>query len=1267
MAVRPNGLFVGGDSGQDGGKQALFLQIKNLTVPLLDASRGPPGGSTTRTTLDLLQRLQRLLADTYDEPFSPALANYVFFPLSSLLQPHPDGFDRGDQVLEATMHTLSALVNRWKIAGMESRVRQELWIMVALKLGGPLDPNKPHGTTTATDKGKGRASETSDETKLAMVQAVFALMKPEVESTEEEEEDEDDPLGERIDWSAPDPIAASGTSRRPDFSPPPIPILFHTLTTLLSLAAEATSLLQLQLSALEALRVLLFEYLAHPAPSPALPPVPPGKGPSPFLATALPGTASALSRIALSKPRSSEEAETTSRKQASIVIVSALRTLSQLVAETVGDAVTSSLRPVGSTEGGPDGPQAATLEELVDLKLEETAATSPQDQGDTSASSPPAPSYPPHALPTGPTIPTPAWLRFTLTSLSTLFSALSPLSTHPSPLVRTALVELLARVARDCVLTLGEHAAGPLEGLLALASDAWDEVSCPARTALLAAFSRPGSSRGATDTQHPLQLAVQIVQRRLAALPRSIRTQDEHAVQRGAAIVRAALGLLPSSQRQQGSNGVLEGLEKWSWGLLNALELERIPSAGKAGGAGGMALAWITGSSDGDTAGQETSFPPIRLRAVEEAATVAALEALWASLGIAAAAAGQEAEVVDLFLGVALGPRRGEAAATSALWVLDGALQGLKGVGVAAEKTQKKVLRRAVKAVLTLLEGLEVVECEAEEAPAPPGSSSRELPDIGSQDSPSIALVEHKKGVTTTPSLDKYSPVVASTTSRETRASHILLLTSLSLRVLSSLATLLRSSFQPFLMQALYHVLAHLSPTTHPSLRAHAQHALPLLSDATAYASPQNLVLANVDYVVNSVSQRLSVSRLEPSAPLVLVEMIRLVGRPIVPTVQDLVDDVFEALDDYHGYEEVTVGLWAVLDALLKVMEEELPDRQDGGRARKRDEARPDPDGDFKAFQEWFEHRHDRPEKDEDEEAEEEINPQRPFSSTVPPVEQDEASFDDPNSDSPAPSPPTEPTADDKPIPPTRPQLITAQILSKSVYFLSHPSPFLRARVLSLIASAVPLLSNTSSGSIPTSTGTEGGRLSDLLPIIHRLWPLLLLRLSDTEPFVVLSAASLVEALAQNVGDFMSRRVVEEVWPKFEGILGRLEEEKRKGKWADLGAGGGQGGAGGGRGGGKYSTSHRLTLSILHTLLHCARSVPLKEPVVWAQAVMLCRFLRPNEGRGEGAAGEGERFLRNEAEKVVRALAEVNEDAVWLAMVRGGVGEETVEMLLNQT
>ncbi|KAK4692598.1 TELO2-interacting protein 1, partial [Phenoliferia sp. Uapishka_3] len=380
-------------------------QLKSICVPLLSLTRLPPSPSTTTSLTHQLSQLLTSLSLVPSTVFTPALAHYIFFPISSLLQPTPNG-SRGEVVLEKTMEVLAVLVEKWRRAGIEMRVLHELWIMCGLKLGGPLDVEGPKGL-----KGKGKAKageELSEETQLAVLRVLIALMaplspEPANLSPQEEVSDEDDYLGGNLDWTTsgdlptqkPPPIPLEPP---PILPPPPIPILFHTLTTLLEIASMPTSLLQLQLDALSALGILIQFYLIpHPPSSaPDSPPKQEPKGPSPLLATALPGTVSTLSRIALSTPRNTPDGTTApeqARRQPSAAISAALGILQVLVGAAINDEVTKDLRE--RRDKGGEGLGGATLEEIVEASLSQSSAPSISDSlADSMQSSSTIPSNP---------------------------------------------------------------------------------------------------------------------------------------------------------------------------------------------------------------------------------------------------------------------------------------------------------------------------------------------------------------------------------------------------------------------------------------------------------------------------------------------------------------------------------------------------------------------------------------------------------------------------------------------------------------------------------------------------------------------------------------------------------------------------------------------------------------------------------------------------------------------------------------------------------
>lgn len=1188
-----------------------LTQLKAICVPLLASTKAAPNAVTSRSTIDALERLRNSITEIPDSVFTPPLANYAFFPLSALLKPAETGSPRGDAVLEATMHALAALVRKWRsCAGgaMQDEVLRQLWIMTALQLGGPLDPAGP-----AKSKGKGKQVDRTDESKLAMVEVLLELMGPALDPDEESLSDDEDPLGERIDWDADEPGPEDNApvrhSSRKSPPSPSIPILYHTLTSLLEIASTPTSLIRLQLASLRALTLLITHHLVkHPPTSASSVSDSRTQGPSPLLATALPGAASTLTRIALSMPGSSVSTfSQAQRAHSSNVVVEALRLVALLLVATIGDTVTATLRH----ESVPSSAEtSATLEEIIENFALSSDASDEVEPNSSETTVAPVPVPP--APTAGPTLPTAAWLRYTLDSVAALLASLSSLTRHESPLVRSAFVDLLAAVAKDCTLGMSERLVGPLEGLLVLAGDDWEQVSEPARAAVRAAMATQSITPAA------ISLIARITRSKMTSLPNLLRKRDERGVERSARAVRVALGLLAtsSSSAQESGVGALGGIERWSWSLLGALELSRV-SSNRRGDEHGMSQAWITGRAlvgeDGPVAARMHEWPPLALRNVKDAATIVELERLWSAIGSFSAASGTGAAVVDLFLGTAMGPWWLESTSPSALLVLDGILHGFGKVD--SSKAQRKLVKGIVRSVLDLLDQMDDELEPAKSAPTPGDAAGEDVLQRMNDESAAV-IVEHQRGVSLTPGLDALQPVATANLPQEARESHKNLLVCLSLRLLATCAELLGSAFQPHLLQGLYHILAYLSPSTHQLVRSHAQQALALVSDSTSYASPQNLVLANVDYVVNSVSQRLSVARLDPAAPLVLVEMIRLVGQPIVPMVQDLVEDVFEALDDYHGYEEVTVGLWAVLDALMKVMAEDvsaLPALlEETGAA-----SRPDAERDWAAFVDWFNKRHDDPAEEEAGADLPQTNPREPFKSTAAPVDDNDAGGF------------PEQDADKLETPATRPQFVAAQIIAKALFFLSHSSPFLRSRVLSLVASAVPLLTSPSSPDDPSST-----RQGDLLPVIHRSWPYILNRLADTEPYVVLAAADLIEALATHCGQFMSRRILDDVWPRFVSLVEKQQVLDRQSAIA---------------GQSPYTTSHRLYKSVLVTMRQVAKHVPVKDEVVWDQAMLFRRFLD----------SKLELELQNAAVAMYRDLAVVNPDTVWIVLqgaVTGGSG-----------
>ncbi len=488
----------------------------------------------------------------------------------------------------------------------------------------------------------------------------------------------------------------------------------------------------------------------------------------------------------------------------------------------------------------------------------------------------------------------------------------------------------------------------------------------------------------------------------------------------------------------------------------------------------------------------------------------------------------------------------------------------------------------------------------------------------------STALTERKKGVDVVSSLLQQPGRTTTGAKAETRKRHrqnqhdYLIASSLSLMALSS--EILSSSFRPVLLSSLYFLLSHLGSPS-PLISTHAEVALLRISYHSGYATPHNLVLENVDYVINTVSQRMTYKVMSPYGPAVLIAAITLAGDEIVPLVQDIVDDIFDLLDDYHGYEVLASTFLAVLDTLLKAMAKDAD--LESWRSRPSTSMRmrppPSPETDFDKLRQWLDGRAAASTKVLDELLE--AAPKKLWG---------------PEEEAESPAEPPSGLEQEQETPPTRTQEVCAHILNKAVFFLTHPSAFLRARVLSLMASGIPVM-------------VIGARESEVLPIVHCAWPYILNRLKDPEPYVVNEAAALIACLSRWVGDFMSRRILEDAWPVLRGLLDTRKHLDTLSALAKreqvLGSAS------------PFSVSHRLHLSILRVMLYTAEEVPIVDSLLWEMILLFRPFLdtRANEE------------LQRVAVQMYRMMALRDEDAVWLALkaTTGEVSGEAVQYMLE--
>ncbi|TBU39079.1 hypothetical protein BD309DRAFT_929582 [Dichomitus squalens] len=1004
---------------------------------------------------------------------------------------------------------------------------------------------------------KGKGKDRDDETKLAAARTLWALLRERTPS--------EDPAhhGDRARTNLAAFIAHAQTAKF-------LPVMGQTLNSLLT--TSESQHLPLQRMSLIVLSAIVKDYL-----------------PDGFVPSILPGTVSSMAKVALGTGSSRGWAN-------GDIVAAALLVMEQVIVRAIGNDICIREGAIRNVDH---------LEDLVgDLR-----------SADINVDAPPSSPYT--------TLRTATWLRATSSQLHIAINSLSPLVKHQTPAALIGLATFSAAVLSATTLTLPQSQPLLLSFLLSLRGSPFERVSRQADTALRQLLTAPSSSRHLT-----LKVLLQISSDNLAALPRLLLSHADAKVEHAADILHSVclLATVPASSQLPAvpaiSAGVGKllgphgGVEKWGWGLLSTLEFANPPLVVAQGQQASAAQLALEGAAHAPT-----PFPELALRHVSSRSAQEALARTFRALG--STAREECLFAAEWFVDVGLGSRGQRAVA--ALWCACRLLEGAGGVELGAlasmdmtasvaARRGKRLEKFARELARRIAESWD--DWDDDEAPDQAAGPQGEA-DPGEENT----LVEHVQGLVTVRGVPG-AEGVASAAARAHPGVQPLLHRALSLQLLAVAAGILEARFLPLLLHVLYPVL-HAVVSETSLVAASGLAALEFIASSTSYATPANLLLSNFDYALDAVSRRLTRRWLDVDATRVLAVLVRLVGRDVVRKAGDVVEECFERLDEYHGYEAVVDGLVEVLGEVVKAVEEDEENRLPRasrsaafcGPERIEDARRVD---DFVA---WFTR---RGEDDADAGDTENGGFSGPPRDKSYPREEEEGATD---GNAPATAPSTAPAqpgsrAEDDPsaeAPSTPAQALTTQIVTRSVYLLTHGAPTVRARILLLLARSVPVLPEAA-----------------LLPAVHGAWPFVLNRLADAETFVVSAAAAFVAALAEHVGDFMARRVWDDVWPRFRTMLQRLAEGDKASALARRAPGVGEGVGTASA----YTHSHRLYKAIVATMTAAARGVQAQDAAVWEVIVLFRRFLRRQAHEELQACARG----------LYVALAENNEDAVWLAL-----------------
>ena len=311
--------------------------------------------------------------------------------------------------------------------------------------------------------------------------------------------------------------------------------------------------------------------------------------------------------------------------------------------------------------------------------------------------------------------------------------------------------------------------------------------------------------------------------------------------------------------------------------------------------------------------------------------------------------------------------------------------------------------------------------------------------------------------------------------------------------------------FRDELVEALYPILHHLGSES-GYVRNHAMTCLNIVADSCGYADAGELIVSNVDYLVNAVALKLNAFDVSPQGPQVLLMMVRLAGPSLLPYLEDTLESIFAALEDYHGYTTLVELLFAVLRTMAEEgVKSPMLSITNGQEAPKKDTSRWKP-ADLAELVEIIKGLSRKP-----------VDVLDPPTSLLDPG--DDATPEDQLEE------PEEPSESTPPAPKTYNLLL--KITQLTQHYLSSSSPALRTSLFSLIRTTIPALAKHE---------------NSFLPLVNTLWPEVTSRLFDSEAFIVAGSLNIIATMCEHAGTFMRTRI-DSLWPELLSLHRKLSRE----------------------------------------------------------------------------------------------------------------------------
>ncbi|KAI9248476.1 armadillo-type protein, partial [Helicostylum pulchrum] len=375
-----------------------------------------------------------------------------------------------------------------------------------------------------------------------------------------------------------------------------------------------------------------------------------------------------------------------------------------------------------------------------------------------------------------------------------------------------------------------------------------------------------------------------------------------------------------------------------------------------------------------------------------------------------------------------------------------------------------------------------------------------------------------------------------------------------------------QQDLQDQLITMLYPLLAHLG-SSNLYIHTYALITLDSIALVCGLDSAKDLAIQNIDYIINMISQHISILSDNPRVPLVLKALIHVGGYASIGYLDDSVLEIYDALERHHSNDWLCIQLCSVLFEIIQTMEKNLPEST-RDNVPELIEPEQGVSLEIKSFIQEEDDGVDKEYASMEEIGKYFLQRQAAGKHDEMTLEQSILDQSDLPMDLPTDTDKAEEEVESKTIPLTKEELMVKEIMDRSSHFLTASSPQLRSQMLILLTSGVSILSNH-----PT----------ELNQLIHSIWIPILNRLKDPQNYVVLHAAHLIEKLSSVSTDFLSRKFIDDLWPQFKLLLRKSTVAAKNNTLSDYSV---------------YSLYHRTLVCLFKTLTQIIYHVPINQPMV---------------------------------------------------------------------